>query len=129
MGTKTGIEWADATWNPWQGCTKVSPACAHCYMFRDMARYGKCARQAAASRVRPRTDVPTIPDCAEGEIEVITDDLPPRAPLPVAPAAPRRAVEPAARSVAKSEPEEIPCPHCGGSGRIKAGKEALCSRG
>lgn len=41
MGESSAIEWTDATWNPWQGCTKVSPACAHCYMFRDMKRYGK----------------------------------------------------------------------------------------
>jgi protein gp37 len=27
----TKIEWADATFNPWWGCTKVSPACDHCY--------------------------------------------------------------------------------------------------
>ena len=22
------------TWNPWHGCTKVSPGCAHCYVYR-----------------------------------------------------------------------------------------------
>lgn len=27
----TGIEWTDHTVNFWWGCTKVSPACAHCY--------------------------------------------------------------------------------------------------
>lgn len=27
----TKIEWADATLNPWSGCTKVSAGCAHCY--------------------------------------------------------------------------------------------------
>jgi protein gp37 len=27
----TAIEWADHTFNPWIGCTKVSPACDHCY--------------------------------------------------------------------------------------------------
>lgn len=27
----TNIEWADYSWNPWIGCTKVSPACDHCY--------------------------------------------------------------------------------------------------
>lgn len=27
----TGISWADLTMNPWIGCTKVSPACDHCY--------------------------------------------------------------------------------------------------
>jgi protein gp37 len=41
MGRSSKIEWTDATWNPWQGCTKVSPACANCYMFSDMRRYGK----------------------------------------------------------------------------------------
>lgn len=41
MGERTEISWTDATWNPWQGCTKVSPACANCYMFRDMKRYGR----------------------------------------------------------------------------------------
>lgn len=31
MGERTKIEWADATFNPWTGCTKVSPACDNCY--------------------------------------------------------------------------------------------------
>lgn len=31
MAERTGIEWCDSTWNPWIGCTKVSPACDHCY--------------------------------------------------------------------------------------------------
>lgn len=31
MADRTKIEWADATFNPWIGCTKVSPACDHCY--------------------------------------------------------------------------------------------------
>lgn len=41
MGERTGIEWTDMTWNPWRGCTKVSPGCAHCYMFREQKRYGR----------------------------------------------------------------------------------------
>jgi protein gp37 len=41
MGDTTGIGWTDKTWNPWHGCTKVSPGCAHCYMYRDKARYGQ----------------------------------------------------------------------------------------
>jgi protein gp37 len=28
---ETTIEWADFTFNPWTGCTKVSPGCDHCY--------------------------------------------------------------------------------------------------
>lgn len=31
MGENSKIEWTDHTWNPWTGCTKVSPACDHCY--------------------------------------------------------------------------------------------------
>ncbi|HET7631383.1 MAG TPA: phage Gp37/Gp68 family protein [Gemmatimonadaceae bacterium] len=31
MGTRTGIEWTDATWNPVTGCTKVTAGCDHCY--------------------------------------------------------------------------------------------------
>jgi protein gp37 len=31
MAEKTKIEWCDHTFNPWVGCTKVSPACDHCY--------------------------------------------------------------------------------------------------
>ncbi len=27
-------------WNPWHGCTKISPGCAHCYMYRIDARHG-----------------------------------------------------------------------------------------
>ena len=27
----TKIEWATHTFNPWEGCTKISPACDHCY--------------------------------------------------------------------------------------------------
>lgn len=31
VGENTKIEWATHTFNPWVGCTKVSPACDHCY--------------------------------------------------------------------------------------------------
>ena len=31
MAEQTAISWADATFNPWIGCTKVSPGCDHCY--------------------------------------------------------------------------------------------------
>ncbi len=41
MGLQSHIQWTDATWNPWQGCTKISAGCAHCYMFSEMKRYGK----------------------------------------------------------------------------------------
>lgn len=31
MAETSKIEWTDATFNPWVGCTKVSPACDLCY--------------------------------------------------------------------------------------------------
>lgn len=31
MAENSGIEWTHHTFNPWIGCTKVSPACDHCY--------------------------------------------------------------------------------------------------
>jgi protein gp37 len=31
MSANSKIEWTDHTHNPWIGCTKVSPACDHCY--------------------------------------------------------------------------------------------------
>jgi protein gp37 len=31
MGKETSISWTDATFNPWHGCTKVSPGCDNCY--------------------------------------------------------------------------------------------------
>jgi protein gp37 len=41
MGEHSGIQWTTHTWNPWQGCQKVSPGCDNCYMFRDKKRYGQ----------------------------------------------------------------------------------------
>lgn len=40
MAETTGISWTHHTWNPWVGCHKVSPGCAHCYMFRGAKQYG-----------------------------------------------------------------------------------------
>ncbi|MEM7047847.1 MAG: DUF5131 family protein [Pseudomonadota bacterium] len=40
MAENTLIEWADATWNPWQGCTVVGPGCANCYAARIDKRFG-----------------------------------------------------------------------------------------
>ena len=31
MAENTAIEWADSTWSPWEGCTKVGPGCDLCY--------------------------------------------------------------------------------------------------
>lgn len=39
----TKIEWAEKTWNPITGCTKISPGCANCYAERMSKRLaGRC---------------------------------------------------------------------------------------
>lgn len=38
MAIESGISWTDATFNPWIGCTKVSPACDNCYAENDNSR-------------------------------------------------------------------------------------------
>ena len=50
MGITTGIQWANATWNPFIGCKKVSPGCKNCYAERDMERYGKNFTSVVRSR-------------------------------------------------------------------------------
>lgn len=40
MANDTLIEWTDHTFNPWWGCTKVSPGCTHCYADRMATRWG-----------------------------------------------------------------------------------------
>lgn len=41
MGDNSAISWTDSTWNPFMGCRKVSAGCKFCYMYRDMAKYGR----------------------------------------------------------------------------------------
>jgi protein gp37 len=50
MGETTAIGWTEKTWNPWHGCTKVSPGCKFCYMYRDKARYGQDPTQIVRSK-------------------------------------------------------------------------------
>lgn len=53
MGEVTAIEWCDHTFNPWIGCTKVSPACDNCYAAEMMdVRYGRARWGAGEDRVR-----------------------------------------------------------------------------
>lgn len=35
MAENSAISWTTHTFNPWVGCTKVSPGCAHCYAEAD----------------------------------------------------------------------------------------------
>jgi protein gp37 len=41
MGKNSEIEWTHHTFNPWWGCTKVSPACRHCYAETWAKRVGQ----------------------------------------------------------------------------------------
>ena len=36
MSEHTAITWCDSTFNPWVGCSKISPACDNCYAERFM---------------------------------------------------------------------------------------------
>lgn len=88
MAENSKIEWTDNTFNPWIGCTKVSPACKNCYAERDFDyRYGKAKwgpngtrvitsdanwkkplawnRQAAADGVRTRVFCASLADVFE----------------------------------------------------------------
>lgn len=40
MGKNSAIEWTNHTFNPWWGCTKVSPGCANCYAETFSGRWG-----------------------------------------------------------------------------------------
>lgn len=44
MADNTGIEWADATWNPIRGCSRVSEACRYCYAEDQAERIIKTDR-------------------------------------------------------------------------------------
>lgn len=35
MGSKSNIQWTDATWNIARGCSKVDEDCKYCYMYRE----------------------------------------------------------------------------------------------
>lgn len=59
MGDASKIEWTDATFNPWIGCTKVSPGCDHCYAEawdRRFAESGHAMRWGAGKQRRRTSD-------------------------------------------------------------------------
>jgi len=88
----TAINWCNNTFNGWEGCTRVSPGCDHCYAeMRDgrhltepVSHWGKGAprrvlsdlkwreplkwdREAADSGTRPRVFCASLADWADGE--------------------------------------------------------------
>lgn len=89
MGANTKIEWAHHTFNPWLGCTKVSPACDHCYAEGWAKRAGypelwngnrrktseanwrlplKWNKQAAESGRRPRVFCASLADVFDNQV-------------------------------------------------------------
>lgn len=53
MAENSKIEWTDHTFNPWIGCTKVSPGCDGCYAENLMdKRYGRVSWGAGEDRQR-----------------------------------------------------------------------------
>jgi protein gp37 len=93
MGENSKIEWTDHTFNPWTGCTKISPACANCYAeawakrsgivkWGDAAARRKTAkanwrkpiewnRDAALEGVRKRVFCASLADVFEDRPEVV----------------------------------------------------------
>jgi protein gp37 len=57
---ETSIEWATEVWNPFTGCDRVSPGCAHCYAATSAARIqkqerGRVAKARAEGKPDPKT--------------------------------------------------------------------------
>lgn len=93
MAENSNIEWTHHTFNPWIGCTKVSPACDNCYAeawanrFEDAERWGpkalrrrtgqstwvqplKWNREAAKNGTRPRVFCASLADVFDNSVYV-----------------------------------------------------------
>lgn len=57
--SKTKIEWADKSWNPVVGCTKISPGCQNCYAERMAARLENIAYKTGNQKLHDKY-YPTI---------------------------------------------------------------------
>lgn len=98
MGENSKIAWTDHTFNPWVGCTKVSPGCDHCYAESWAKRSGlvkwgpgkarhrtshenwmkpfKWDKAAAAAGVRARVFCSSLADVFDNEVaHVWREDL------------------------------------------------------
>lgn len=87
MAENSAIEWTDHTFNPWVGCTKVSPGCDHCYAEGWAKRSGLVAwgadrrrtsvanwrkplkwNAAATNEARPRVFCASLADVFDNEV-------------------------------------------------------------
>ena len=55
MAEHSKIEWCDSTFNPWIGCTQVSPGCDHCYAKEWDRRFAVSGHAMRWGPAAPRT--------------------------------------------------------------------------
>lgn len=65
MVQNSKIEWTDHTFNPWVGCTKVSPACDHCYAERWAKRTGNSDLWNGLRRRTSRASITSPPEMTD----------------------------------------------------------------
>lgn len=79
MGSKSKIQWTDATWNIAVGCTKVDEDCKFCYMYRQSLgnkRYDpKLVRKTTSVFNLPLKYKETKSQCWEGRPLIFTSSL------------------------------------------------------
>jgi protein gp37 len=54
MAENSLISWCDHTFNPWIGCTKISPACDGCYAAHLMGGGGVSTLRSGSGERLPR---------------------------------------------------------------------------
>lgn len=81
MTARTSISWADLTWNPIAGCTRVSPGCDNCYAFtlhdrrneaynRHGGIYPKNGKPMPRQYAKPFTEVQLLPSRLEDPLHI-----------------------------------------------------------
>src|SRR5579864_9778756 len=58
MGSGTGIEWTQVTWNPTTGCDRISTGCDHCYALTLAKRLKAMGADKYQADGDPRTSGP-----------------------------------------------------------------------
>ena len=113
MGKDTAIGWADDTFNPWIGCTKVSPACDHCYaetlaLRRGWVRaWGKDTPEDDEASWKLVVFIRHLPKITEPELSAM------EAMNPVSPLELKEREEEARFLEGKAEPRPASRPHAG----------------
>lgn len=58
MGSRSGIEWTETTWNPVTGCDRISPGCDNCYALVLSKRLKAMGAEKYQNDGDPRTSGP-----------------------------------------------------------------------